>query len=129
LNSSCLYPCSLNRCTFLYISYLPPPLAIPQNTDQQDPETPSVYGNGQEPGKRSTVTSLPAGRPGFEYWQGQRFFLSVTFSRPALGFAHSPTSSAEVKNVWSCTSTPPYVPMAWWLIKHRKGFTFYFILQ
>jgi len=27
--------------------------------------------------------------------------------------------------VWSCTSTPPYVFMAWCLVKHRNDFTFY----
>jgi hypothetical protein len=29
-------------------------------------------------------------------------------------------SSAEVKNTWSYTSTPPYDFMAWYLVKHRK---------
>jgi len=29
---------------------------------------------------------------------------------------HSPTSSAENKNAWSCTYTPPYVIIAWRLI-------------
>jgi hypothetical protein len=38
---------------------------------------------------------------------------------------HSPPSSAEVKNVWSYTSTPQYVFMAWCLVKHRDNFTFY----
>jgi hypothetical protein len=28
-----------------------------------------------------------------------------------------PLSSAEVKNAWSYTATPPYVFMAWYLIK------------
>jgi hypothetical protein len=46
---------------------------------------------------------------------------------------HSPPSSAEVKNAWSYTSTPPYVFMAWCLVKHgiyikgmmlRDNFTF-----
>jgi hypothetical protein len=37
---------------------------------------------------------------------------------------HSPLSSAEVKNVWSYTSTPQYVFMAWCLVKHRDNFTF-----
>jgi len=32
---------------------------------------------------------------------------------------HSPPSSSEVKNAWSCTSTPHYVFMAWYLVKHR----------
>jgi hypothetical protein len=32
---------------------------------------------------------------------------------------HSPSSSTEVKEVWSCTSTPPYFLMAWCLVKYR----------
>jgi hypothetical protein len=32
---------------------------------------------------------------------------------------HLPPSSAEVKNVWSYTTLPPYVFMAWCLMKHR----------
>jgi hypothetical protein len=35
-----------------------------------------------------------------------------------------PSSRAEVKNAWSYTSTPQYVFMAWYLVKH-KDFTFY----
>jgi hypothetical protein len=31
--------------------------------------------------------------------------------------------SPEVKNVWSYTSTPPVVFMAWCLVKHRDDFT------
>jgi len=33
----------------------------------------------------------------------------------------SPQSSAEVKNEWRYTSTPPYVIMASCLIKHRMS--------
>jgi hypothetical protein len=29
---------------------------------------------------------------------------------------HSPPSSSEVKNAWSCTSTPQYVYIVWCLI-------------
>jgi hypothetical protein len=36
---------------------------------------------------------------------------------------HSPPSSAEVKNSWSYTSTPQYVFVAWFLVKHRNNFT------
>jgi hypothetical protein len=45
-------------------------------------------------------------------------FLGV--KRPGREADCSPLSSAEVKNVWSYTSTPPYVLMAWRLIKHKK---------
>jgi hypothetical protein len=70
---------------------------------------------------------------------GLGIFLFTTASRPALGPTqppiqwvpgalslgvkrlgreadHSPPSSAEVKNAWSCTPTPQYVFMAWRLI-------------
>jgi len=33
--------------------------------------------------------------------------------------AHSASSSAKVKNSYIYTSTPPYVLMAWFLIRHR----------
>jgi hypothetical protein len=34
----------------------------------------------------------------------------------------SAQSSAEVKNAWNCTSTHPYVFMAWFLVKYRDNF-------
>jgi len=37
---------------------------------------------------------------------------------------HSLSSTAEFKTAWSYTSTPPYVLMAWSLIKNRANFTF-----
>jgi hypothetical protein len=39
-------------------------------------------------------------------------------NRPECKAEHLPPSSAEVKNVWSCISTPPYITRAWCLIKH-----------
>jgi hypothetical protein len=39
---------------------------------------------------------------------------------------HIPPSTAEVKNVWSYTSTRQYVFMAWYFVKHRDNFTFTF---
>jgi hypothetical protein len=44
-------------------------------------------------------------------------------SFPGVKADHPPTSSADVKNAWSCTSTPPYVFMPWDLVKHRDNFT------
>jgi hypothetical protein len=37
---------------------------------------------------------------------------------------HSTPPSAEDRNAWKYTSTPPYVFMAWCLIKHRDDCTF-----
>jgi hypothetical protein len=78
----------------------------------------------------------------------REFYLFATASRPALGPTHSPIqwipaalfrevkrpgretdhcppSGAEVENVWSYTSVPQYVFMAWCLVKHGDNFTFY----
>jgi hypothetical protein len=45
--------------------------------------------------------------------------VSTRDSFPGGEADHSPPSSAEVKNVWSYTSTPQYVFMVWSLVKHR----------
>jgi hypothetical protein len=72
---------------------------------------------------------------GFESRQGLGILLFTAASRPALGPTqppiqcvpgdlslvreadHSPPSSAEVKNVWSYTSTPQYTFTAWCSVK------------
>jgi hypothetical protein len=41
--------------------------------------------------------------------------------RPECEADHSPSSSAEVENVWSYTYTPQYVYMAWCLVKQGIG--------
>jgi hypothetical protein len=87
---------------------------------------------------------------GFESLQGLGIFLFTTASRTALGPTqpplqcvpgvlslavkrpgrradNSPPFSAEIKNAWSYTSTPPY--MVWCLVKHRGNFTFIFCLN
>jgi hypothetical protein len=53
--------------------------------------------------------------------------LSMGVKRPEHEADHSPSSSAEVKNAWSYTSTPRYVFIAWWLVKHRDYFTLLYI--
>jgi len=83
----------------------------------------------------SIVTGLQVGRLGFDSDRGmkgiflfvltgsellfngyRKFFLpGVERSGREVGQSHP--SSAEVKNVWSYTSTPPYVLMAWCLVK------------
>jgi hypothetical protein len=52
--------------------------------------------------------------------------ISPGIKRPGREADHSPPSSAEVKNACSYTSTPPYVFMAWYFVKHRDSFTFTF---
>jgi len=51
--------------------------------------------------------------------------LSLEVKWPGHEADHSPPSSAEIKNVWSYTSIPPYILMTWCLVKHRDNFTFY----
>jgi hypothetical protein len=52
--------------------------------------------------------------------------LSLVLNRPGLEGDHSTLSNAEVKNLWSYTSTPRYVFMALCLVKYRDNFTFYY---
>jgi len=93
------------------------------------------------------VARLWAGQPGFNSQEGQGRDFFTTTSRMDLGPIQSPIqwvlgvlspgvkqpghkddcsppSSTKVKNMWSYTSTPQYVFMAWCLIKHRDNFTF-----
>jgi hypothetical protein len=89
---------------------------------------------------RSTVAVSMIGRSGFDSrrWLGILLFdtasrqameptqppiqrvpgvLSLGVKRPGRETDHSPTSSAEVKNAWSYTSTPQYAFMAWCSVK------------
>jgi hypothetical protein len=92
---------------------------------------------------QSVVTKLWAGQPGFNSRneRGKDVFLVTTASRPSVGSTqtlikwvpgvklpgheidHSPPTSAEVKNTWNNNSTPPYVFMAWCLVRNRDNFT------
>jgi hypothetical protein len=83
---------------------------------------------------------------------GLGIFLFDTMSRPVLGpiqppmqrvsgtlflgvkrsgreADHSSPPIAEVKNAWSYASTPPYIFMAWCLVKHRDNFTLTFTFR
>jgi hypothetical protein len=46
---------------------------------------------------------------------------------PRRKAGHSPPSSAEVKNAYSCTSTSQYDFMSWCLVKHVDNFTLNFV--
>jgi hypothetical protein len=94
------------------------------------------------------VTRLRAGRPGFDSRQKLGTFLFATASRedlqptqppiqwilvaiflrvkrPGREADLSPSNIVEVKNAWSFNSTPSYC-MAWFLVKNRDKFTFFY---
>jgi hypothetical protein len=73
-----------------------------------------------------TTTSRIAVGPTQPHIQWVPGALALGVKRPGNEADHSPPSSAEVKNEWSCTSTPQYVFMAWCLVKNRD-FTFFII--
>jgi hypothetical protein len=92
----------------------------------------------KEPGSSVKRLRLRAGWPGFDSWLGQGYFLTqppiqwipgafvLGVRRPGHEADHSPPPSVEVRNAWSYTSTPPYVFMTWYLVKHGGNFTFSF---
>jgi hypothetical protein len=57
-----------------------------------------------------------------------RGLLSPEMKRQGREADHSPPSSGEVKNAWSCASPPPYVFMACFLFKHKENFTLTLIM-
>jgi len=67
------------------------------------------------PGRGRDFFSSPP-RP--EWLWGPPSFLSNGY-RPGREIAHLPPSRADVKNAWNYTSIPPYILMAWCLIKQR----------
>jgi hypothetical protein len=73
-----------------------------------------------------TVVSGSATAQLASYWKGSG--CSFPGGKEAGASSWPLTSSAEVKNAWSYTSTPQYVFMAWCLVKHRD-FTFYILLN
>jgi hypothetical protein len=50
-------------------------------------------------------------------WNGYRSLFHQGVRRVGREANYLPPSSGDVKDYWSGTSTPPYVSMAWWLIK------------
>jgi hypothetical protein len=109
-----------------------------------------LFSSGIRGSSVSIVTRLRDGRSGFDSRQGQRrdFFSSSPnnililrptqpsmqwvqgafiqgVKRPGREADHSPPSNTEVKNAWSYTSSPPYVFMAWCLVKHRDNFALF----
>jgi hypothetical protein len=97
----------------------------------------------------SMVTKLWAGRPMIlssisgkgKYFSPQRWDRIWALSRilshwypwrlsdPGRKAVHLPQSIAEVRNAWCYTFTPPYVFMAWCLIKHKDSCIFTLIFN
>jgi hypothetical protein len=67
----------------------------------------------------ASTTALGPTQPPIQWVPGA---LSLRLKRPGSEADHSPPSSAEVKNAWSYTSTPPIRLHG--LVKHRDNFTF-----
>jgi glutathionyl-hydroquinone reductase len=65
-------------------------------------------------------------RPSLGPPSGHRMLFLRGLKRSERGTDHSVASSAEVKNVWSYTSIPPYAFMAWCSVKRRDSLTFTF---
>jgi hypothetical protein len=72
----------------------------------------------------SSTASRPALGPTQPPIQWLLGALSLRLKQPRREADHSPLSSVEVKNAWRHTSTPQYVFMAWYLVKHGDNFTF-----
>jgi hypothetical protein len=74
------------------------------------------------------VTTLfaTASRPALESTHTPIQWVPGAFSPavkpPECEDIHSSASSAEVKNAWTYTSSPSYVLMAWYLLKHKDNF-------
>jgi hypothetical protein len=64
--------------------------------------------------------ALGSTQPPFQWILGA---TSLRVKQPGREADHLPPSSAEVKNVWSYTSTPQHVFMAWCLVKQRDNST------
>jgi hypothetical protein len=64
-------------------------------------------------------TALGPTQPRIQWVPGA---LSLGVKRPGREADHSPPSSAEVKNAWNYTSTPP-VRLHDVVVKHRDSFT------
>jgi hypothetical protein len=76
-----------------------------------------------------TTASRMALRPTQLPIQREIGVISLGVKEPGRETDHSSPSSAEIKNVWSYTSTPQFVFMAWCLVKHQDNFTFTFMTQ
>jgi hypothetical protein len=104
---------------------------------------------GSSVGIPTRLRAERAGRSGFDSRRRLGIFLLAAASRPAVGpielptqivrgilspgakrpgheADHSPLYSADVKNTWSDTSSPPYGFTSWCLVKYRDNFTFTF---
>jgi hypothetical protein len=67
-----------------------------------------------------TVTSRPALGPTQSAIQWVPRAVFLVLKRPGREADHSPTSGAEVKNAWRCTSTSQYAFMAWCSVEAQR---------
>jgi len=84
-------------------------------------------------GRDSFILTTAVSRPALGCTQPPLHWVSGAVSSgvkgPGLEADHSLPSSADVKNSWSYTFTPPYVFIAWYLVKQRDNFTFTFLCR
>jgi len=73
-----------------------------------------------------TTASRPALGPTQPSMQWVPAALTPGIKRPGREADHPPPSNPGVTNVWSYTSTPPYVFKMWHLVKHSDSCTFIF---
>jgi hypothetical protein len=82
-----------------------------------------IPGKGWELFTTASILALRPTQPPIQWVPGA---LSLGVKWLGCEVDHSPPSNAKVKNAWSYTSTPQYVFMAWYLVKHSDNFTFTF---
>jgi hypothetical protein len=88
-------------------------------------------GGSQSDGEEKISQPLPELETPIIQSAAQRYTTELPYEmgtgikRPGREADHSPPCSADVTNAWCYTSTPRYVFMAWYLVKHRGNFIFY----
>jgi len=83
-------------------------------------------------GDLNSSVELWAGRPGFDFLQGQGYLLSLPcpdrLLEPPIQWVPRPLSPGIKRPGRGAVLTPPYIFLAWCIVKHRNKFTFRFLL-